>query len=407
MTDQPSTPDGHLDDPTPLPPEVRRGLPSLVLGRLTGNIGMRFTYPFLPAIARGLGVSPEAAGAAMSVRELSGLVGPVAGRYVDGGRRRAGLVVGLALGGLALALAGTTTGLLAFTVAITAFGLCKVLYDTAMSTWIGHHVPWKRRGAIIGIGELAWAGALLLGVPILGLVIDTWGWRWAFVVAGVANAVVALAVLARIEHDADRTTGPIARLRLLPGALGLYATMGLLSFGIQVVIVAHGFWLEDAFGWSVAAIGAASIVLGVGELAGTVLMIGIADRVGKRRSLLVGAAVLVVPFALLGTSSSNAVWALVLLTIAVAVFEFTFVSGLPLVTEIDPDARGTGVGVALALVTVTRAIGNIVGATIYSEVGMGWTGLVAAAAVGIAAVVTLLAVREPGSPPAPRVALGP
>jgi predicted MFS family arabinose efflux permease len=396
MTDLPSPTDGDLGAPTPLPPEVRRGLPSLVVGRLVGNVGMRFTYPFLPAIARGLGVSPEAAGAAMSVRELSGLIGPAAGRYVDGGRRRAGLVIGLALGGLLLTLAGGASGIVLFTIAITAAGICKVLYDTAMSTWIGHHVPWERRGTIMGVGELAWAGSLLLGVPILGLVIETWGWRWAFVGIGVANAGVALAILARIERDADRVKGPVARLRLLPGAIGLYATMGLLSFGIQVVIVAHGFWLEDAFGWSVAAIGAASILLGVGELVGTVLMIGIADRVGKRRSLLIGATILVVPFALLGTGSSNAVWGVALLTIAVAVFEFTFVSGLPLVTEIDPEARGTGVGVALALVTVTRAIGNIVGTTIYAEIGMGWTGMVAAVSVGIAAIVTLLAVREPG-----------
>lgn len=383
--------------PVPLPAEVRRGLPSLVVGRLVGNVGSRFTYPFLPAIARGLGITPEAAGVALSIRELAGLVGPFAGRAIDGGHRRDALVWGLAVAGLFLGLTGATSGVVLFTIGITAFGIAKLFYDTAMATWIGHHVPWERRGAVMGYGELAWAGSLLLGIPLVGLAIEAWGWRSAFVLVGVANVAVGVVVARRIAPDDDHRTGPLNRLRLLPGAIGLYAVMGLLSFAIQCVMVAHGFWLEDAFGWSVAAIGAASILLGLGELTGTALMIGISDRVGKRRSLLVGSVVLVAPLALLGTGSEASWWAVALLTASVAVFEFTFVSGLPLVTEIDPDARGAGVGMAIALVTITRAAGNIAGTVLYAAGDMTWTGGVAAASVAIAAVVTLLAVREPGS----------
>jgi MFS transporter, DHA1 family, inner membrane transport protein len=289
-------------------------------------------------------------------------------------------------------------------VAITAFGVAKLFYDTAMATWIGHHVPWERRGAAMGYGELAWAGALLIGVPLVGLAIEAWGWRSAFFLVGAANVLVAVLVARRVDRDDETGTGPVARLRLLPGAFGLYAVMGLLSFAVQLVMVAHGFWLEDAFGWSVAAIGAASIMLGLGELMGTGLMISISDRVGKRRSLLVGSVALVAPLALLGTGSAASWWAVALLTITVAVFEFTFVSGLPLVTEIDPDARGAGIGTAIALVTVTRAAGNVVGVALYAAGDMTWTGRAAAVCVGVAAVVTLVAVREPGAHAASREA---
>jgi predicted MFS family arabinose efflux permease len=143
-------------------------------------------------------------------------------------------------------------------------------------------------------------------------------------------------------------------------------------------------------------------MLGLGELAGTGLMIGISDRVGKRRSLVVGSVVLVAPLTLLGTGSAASWWAVALLTVSVAVFEFTFVSGLPLVTEIDPDARGAGIGTAIALVTVTRAAGNVAGVALYAAGDMAWTGGAAAACVSTAAVVTLLAVHEPGSPAASR-----
>lgn len=383
--------------PTALPPEVRRGLPVLVGGRFAGNVGIRFAYPFLPAIARGLGISADTAGLALTIRELSGLAAPAAGRAIDRGRRRAGLLVGLVGCAAGLALAGAASGFFWFTVAVTGFGTAKMAYDTAMSTWIGDHVPWDRRGQVVGLGEVSWAASLLVAVPLLGLAIDAWGWRSAFFVVAGANLLAAVAVPATIAPDPPAGTVASNRLRLLPGALGLYATMGLLSFGIQLVVVSYGFWLEDDFGWSIPTIGIASILLGVGELCGTGTMILLADRLGKRRTLLIGTAALVPPLALLGTAGSSGLVGIALLAVAVTAFELAFVSGLPLITELDPDARGAGVGMALALVTVARAVGTIGGTTLYVRTGMGWTGLTAAVTIALAGVVTLLAVREPRS----------
>ena len=268
-------------------------------------------------------------------------------------------------------------------------------YDTAMSTWIGDHVPYARRGQIIGLSELSWAVALLVGIPLVGALIDAVGWRAPFVVVGVVCVAVGLLLPARIEADPPRPPGPHARLRLLPGAVALYVVMGLLSFSMQLVIVVHGFWLEDEFGLTVAAIGISSILLGAGELAGSGATVSLTDRLGKRRSVLVGSVALVPPLALFGITDGRVAVALALLTLAVLAFEFAFVSALPLVTELDPEARGSAVGVALAVVTVTRALGTVAATTLYSAQGMGAVGGAAAAGIAIAAVVVATAVQEP------------
>jgi len=378
-----------------VPAEVRRGLPILIAGRFGSNVAFRFVYPFLPAIARGLGVSLEAAGAALSIRELSGLTAPAVGRLIDRGRRRAAMVVGLAAAGASLLVTAASPGIVAFAVGMVAFGVAKTAYDAAMSTWIGDHVPFARRGQVIGVSEMSWAAALLIGIPLVGALIDALGWRAPFVALGGLNLAIAVVLPRLVRPDPPAPPGARARLRLLPGALALYATMGTLSFGMQLVIVAHGAWLEDAFGLSVAAIGVASIALGLGELAASGATVVLTDRWGKRRSMALGCAAMIGPLALLGTAGSSTVLAVALLTAVVLAFEFAFVSALPLVTELDPEARGAAVGVAFALVTVARAVGTLAGTWLYAGRGMGWVGSVAAATIAVTLVLVVVAVHEP------------
>ena len=118
---------------TPTPPEtldprVRRALGPLIAGRFSSNLAVRFVYPFLPTIARGLGVSLEAAGVAISIRELTGLAGPVVGRATDRGQERGIMVVGLGLLAVATAVGGLSTELGLFTVAMALVALGQMAY---------------------------------------------------------------------------------------------------------------------------------------------------------------------------------------------------------------------------------------------------------------------------------------
>jgi MFS family permease len=82
----------------------------VLLSRTTLNTAYRIVYPFLPSIARGLGISLQAATALTSLRLFAGMAAPILGPLAEQyGRRRSmelGLVF-LSCAGLLLAATGT------------------------------------------------------------------------------------------------------------------------------------------------------------------------------------------------------------------------------------------------------------------------------------------------------------
>jgi predicted MFS family arabinose efflux permease len=132
----------------------------------------RIVYPFLPSIARGLGISLAAASGLITLRLVAGLTAPFLGALADRyGRRR---VILAALGMFILAsllLAGLGT-LWAVALAFVLYGLAKVLFDPAVQAYLGDTIPYQERGRAIGIVELSWSCSWLLGVPL------GWGWRY-------------------------------------------------------------------------------------------------------------------------------------------------------------------------------------------------------------------------------------
>ncbi len=77
----------------------------------------------------------------------------------------------------------------------------------------------------------------------------------------------------------------LARSRLALGALG-YAF--LVSMANDNLFVVYGVWLEDRFGLSVVALGTATIAIGIAELAGESLTAFLSDRLGLKRSVIIG-----------------------------------------------------------------------------------------------------------------------
>ncbi len=378
---------------------LRSQILSFSITRLVLNTGYRMIYPFLPTIARGLGVDLQAMALVVTARSSLGLASPFLGSLADvRGRRRVMLVsLGLFAAGLALvSLWPTYLGLMAGLLVATAG---KITFDPAMQAYLGDRVEYQRRGLAIALTELGWSGAFFLGIPLVGWLIARAGWVAPFPFLA-CLALLSLLVLWRLlpsdnPSQADRPSlaqGFRTLLRRRSAIAGLLATLAV-TVANEVVNIVFGAWLENSFGLQVLALGAASAVIGAAELSGEGLVAGLADRLGKRRAVAVGmalnaAASLALP--LLGRNLFGALAGLFLLYLT---FEFTLVSAIPLMTELVPQARATMMASNVGSHSVGRALGALIGPALFSS-GLLANGALAAALDLLALTVLLLFVRE-------------
>ena len=385
-----------------------RQLAVLFLARIALNTAYRIVYPFLPAIARGLDISVASASRLVSLRLLPGLAAPWLGGQGDRqGRRRmiepALLVFSAA--GLLIATVGKTWAVAA---ALVLYGLSKVLFDPSLHAFLGDAVPYSERARAIGIIELSWSSAWLLGVPVSGYLIQRFGWRspWALLGAlGLASLLLLHRVLPREPRSpgANESRGRrlasrswLAVLRR-PGVLPMLVTGTLMTFAVELPFIVYGAWLEEAFGLSLTSLGLASVAIGVAEATSELGTTFLTDRFGKRRSILAGLLGLAGGLALLprlaGLGLVAAMSGIVLVVLA---FEFAIVSFIPLATEISPDARASFLSYNMTAALVGRLLGSLTGGWLWERQvgGIALQAYVGAAASLVAFLVMLVGVQE-------------
>ncbi len=359
---------------TPSEPLSRARLSLLVMVRTILNVPFRIVYPFLPSIARGLGVSLAAANGLITLRWLVRMAAPLLGPLLDRYERRRVMeaaFVCFTLAGLLLAGVGTFA---ATAVAFILYGIAKALHDPATHAYVGDAVPYHERGRAMGIIELAWSLAWLLGVPASGILIDRFDWRapWAILIAlgllGMGLTRVGLPpVLDRPASDTGKpflaSTVTVWRgLLRRRSVVFLLLTSVLITLAVEIPFIVYGAWIEESFGLSLTALGLASAVVGLAEAAAEGSVAMITDRLGKRRSVLAGllglaASLIALPW----LSGLGLAPALVGVVLALFTFEFGVVSLLPLVTELAPDARAALVSINGTAFGFGRVLAALIG----------------------------------------------
>lgn len=374
-------------------------LGTILFSRTTINSSFRIVYPFLPVISRGLGVPLTAASFLLTLRALVGLSSPLFGPLSDRYGRRSLMLTGLGMLAMGAAL---MAGWPAYGVAIVAFvllGLSKTAYDPAMQAYLSDAVPYHRRGRVLGITELAWSAAWLLGVPAAGFLIERAGWQTPFV-ALVLLALVGLLFTWRLPPDRPQRASPTApRWSELchNRSVWLGLTVGLLfMFAIENVFVVYGAWMEETFSLSVGALGLASSIIGIAEAMGEGFSAGLVDRLGKKRAVLGGLLLNAGAYLLLPRLSGNLVSALVGLFILLIAFEFSIVSSFPLISELAPGARGMLMALNVAGLSVGRMAGSLTAAPLWLRGGLSLNTAVSCGAALTAFALLLLFVSEPG-----------
>jgi predicted MFS family arabinose efflux permease len=373
-----------------------RTLAVIFFSRLALNLQYRIVYPFLPAIGRGLGVPLETASLLLTVRALAGTTSPIYGILADRRGRRIAMLAGLAVLGLGASLMGFAAGFALALVAFALLGLSKASYDPAAQAHIGDTVPYERRGRIMGILELPWSLAWLIGVPIAGLLIARLGWRAPFwIIAGLGAAALIATWLQRPQSDRriDGYPAP-ARIRISRRAVVALLVACLLMMANENLFVIYGAWMEGQFGLSIATLGLASIVIALAELAAEATSAGLVDRLGKRRSVTGGLITGAIAYALLPVLARHLGVALIGITLVVLTFEFTIVSMLPFVSELEPRARATLMAVNVAAMSLGRLIGSLSGPRLWTAGGLWADSLASAGVVTVALLIFWIGVRE-------------
>jgi predicted MFS family arabinose efflux permease len=375
----------------------RQLLARILPARLLINAQFRIVYPFLPAIARGLGVTLETAALLVAFRAAFGAISPLFGFLADRVGRKplmVGGIVALTAGAALVAMSQT------FGLALVAFGLlglAQSAYDPSMQAHVGDVVPIERRGRAMGIVELSWSGSWLIGVPIAGFLMARYGWQAPFAVIALLGLVCAVITAniheARRRHATDEGAAPEARsfwaaLHFSRPVVFTLAASALILLANESLFLVYGALMEDRYNLALGALGVASIVVALAEFAGASAVVAFVDRIGKRKALLFGLAFNAIFFLVLPLTLRALPVALAGLAAVALTSEFSIVTSIPLLSGLAERSGGLVMSIRTALMWGMVIIASLVAPRLWDAFGF-WAVALGSALIAAAAALLI------------------
>ncbi len=282
-------------------------------------------------------------------------------------------------------------------------GLGKTVFDPAIQAYAGSRIPFGRRGLVIGILEVSWAGSSLIGIPAIGFLIDRFGWRSPFFTLAAAGLCAMAALYLLLGNVRAHQVIPASGKKIWsvwPRLIRERAALGALGFGFFIsaandnLFVVYGVWLETSFQLGVVSIGLGTGLIGAAELLGELCTAGFADRLGLKRSVAGGVVLTMLCYLALPFCASSPSLAFGGLFVLFVAFEFTIVAFLSLSTELLPEWRATAMATILAGAGIGRMAGALIGGPIWLAGGITATVAVSAATSALALICLLWGLRK-------------
>jgi predicted MFS family arabinose efflux permease len=262
-------------------------------------------------------------------------------------------------------------------------------------------VPPARRAQVVG-GLLAFTTlSSVIGVPLVALVADIWGWREAFLAVG--SLLAACTVLnwfwfPRGEAAETRTFSFFSRYRSL---LALPVLRAILAANFAQRIAFMGMfsylatYMIDDYGMSVGAVALPLAFVGIGSVIGSY----VGGHVGNRQDriyLIAGSALAGGIATLFLFSADMPIWAVVAVaTGATALLSAPWTVLITMITEVSSSSRATGVGL-LGISNQTGAVGGAaLGGYLLAVIDFPGIGYLCLGAVVFSVVVIVFFMRDP------------
>jgi MFS transporter, DHA1 family, inner membrane transport protein len=255
----------------------------------------------LPAVADDLHESIAAVGLLASAYNLpTAIFSPIFGPYSDRRGRRAAMLIGLTIFGIAAAacIVAPTLPLLILARAINGLG-AAILLPATFAYAADLPSPAERTRAM-GIAVSAFPLSNLIGLPIGSLVAGIGGWHASFGFILLVAIVAALLIRRLPEERPDPTSTPQGYLESYRAVLGDRRALAVLAVtflwfsGATGLFIYLGEFFHEAFGLPTSQAGLAFLVVGIVGVAASRSSARLLGRIGPRRTVLLGIAAFVV-----------------------------------------------------------------------------------------------------------------
>ena len=372
-----------------LTPSTRRAIFLLSLATFSSMAVQRICDPMLPELSRVFAAPISEVSQVISFFAIAyGLMqlfyGPVGDRF---GKYRVVMLatIGCSVGCTLSALSSDLPFLVAARVgtALTAAAIIPLSL-----AWVGDVVHYEQRQetlARVGLGTML---GITAGQLFGGLLTDTLGWRWAFVLMAATFAIVSFLLWQQLKHlepvsrHAHAPAGFFRQLKQVAGdawartLLGIALVEGAMIFGLLAVTASH---LHQMHHISLTLAGGTTALFGLGGMAymgAAKYVIRRFGEVGLARygALYFGLAFLIIAF--------GPWWQLALPSCFVAGFGFAMFHNTmqAKATQMVPTARGTGVtlfagflflGQSLGVLVLAALLGHFNSSHVLGAVGLG------------------------------------
>ncbi|WP_309138341.1 MFS transporter [Paenarthrobacter sp. CM16] len=352
---------------------------AVAAGFMVANI--YYGQPLLERMGTDLGIPIAAVGWIVAASQAGYLLGLVLlvplGDMVDRRILISVQVAASAVGACAVALATTPTALL---LAFGILGLASSVVQTIVAHTAASSTP-EQRGGSIGTVTAGVVSGIILARTLAGGLTDLWGWRSVYVLAGVAGAVLAVAVFRALPREpAGNGEGrywravssvvvltrrnPVFRTRALITML-LFASFGVLWSGMALLLSGPAWNLPPG-------------LIGLFGLAGLVGVVaasragGAADRGWGQRVTLASLLALLGSWVVLSIGAWSLIWFIVGIIILDAAVQAVHVSSQTMIVAGAEESASSIIGSYMVFYSVGSAMGAAAVAPVYDA--WGWAG---------------------------------
>jgi FSR family fosmidomycin resistance protein-like MFS transporter len=348
----------------------------------TSHIYILILAPLLPFVREAYGVSYTEIGFAFAAFNIvSAVLQTPAGFLVDWLGARRLLICGLAIGGLSFIVVGLVDSFWVLVAMFALAGVGNTVYHPADYSLLSHHVPSERMGQAYSIHTFA--GLLGSAVTPASLLImqNLWGWRGAFIGAGLFGLAVAAVLLmvreepvtaatAKRNEEAARAAdaNPQSAWQLLMSApillnLVFFILIAMISAGMSnYSVVALGALYGTPVTIATSALSTHLVLSAIGVLAGG-LVVARTDRHGLVASL--GLVFMTIATALIGMVDFSTVALLAVMSVFGFFFGFISPSRDMIVRGVTPPGS---FGKVFGFVTTGFNLGGIVSPMIFGAI---------------------------------------